>query len=1576
MGLKDVIGIKFGVAGGGSISGESGRIIKNQLLEIASQIKLKVSVDREHFKHQVALLKKEIDAKLGRVQVSFKTNAGSANGGASPTTIASSKSAEEKKKVVAAQKAIVGQVKQELKLRKELAKISEGKKAGYKAQLVKELGAHENIREALQEQIAIAKEKIKIDSVGLPLTENIVTASQEKLATIEKELGLRQLTKDQLLEIESITARTAAKEQDAIEDTEHRLKTKFMGVQAAAASLLNRYKDLIKHNQDATGWAEKLGDAINQTFDDKSLTDKNESLREFVQLVREADTNFNQLSVATDTFATKLRRVFERRVFITLSVLLVGTVVRAIRQVYNNVIELDTAMTNLRTVVRASDRAMQDFSRSAAQSARRLGVSIVEIIEATTAFARLGHNLKDAQMLAEQAIIYSRITGGNIADIADTINNAIRAFGVSTHDLERVLDQFVHVGNNFSISSDQIARAMQDSASVLAANGNTLQEALGLLGAANAALSNEGTASTAIRTIVARLAQDQSELRALGEDFNSVMSTARLDNRMIDFGVAIKDANGNLRSTFSILSDVSRVWDTLTDAQQNAISMMLAGERQQDAFFAIMGNWSEAEAIVASYTQGIGSMQRAQDEYINSVTGQLERLNATWQEFSDNLLNSAIIKNGVRFLQAIATALGYILSVADGMLVTIPLIAVALIALLTVLKKIKAAATFKVFIKGLKSVLAVIPAIIAKLNLMRLRIRANTAATKMNTKAMLLNIKAIKAKAAAQKAAAATNPLGWIMLAVAALMALVRIIRGFITTLSDLRERAEESRQAWQDIKSELAEVNSALEETTDRVRELYELSRQRQLSLVEQDELDRLKQSNAQLEYRRKILEAEERIAREQAQRDTANYVNASMRSSTVPTWARVMLGIGSLGMSEIAFAADDSHRHQQVAERALADWENATEGQREITRNLLNELRQHEEFLVYTVNATEQWQKDMNRAYKTFWALEDRFFLATGGNLGGMWDSLLSRDRFRDSTTALQNLANEGEVMADSLRNLYNTNAGTQRFIRYLEELGVFSWDCADAIAGLVVEVNKLFESQLFGVSRLDHLDIIDDTLSRFEALTRALEDIERVGVVSAQRLRDIVENYPELARYFESTDQGFRLSPEFEDMTIFDVMSRHATNSLQEYVDRIELAERQLKAVQAAQDGSTRQKEELARATQALTNAQENLNTATEVWAIHLRAQAIRQRTDELNEKRDALNDQLAAYRALIDIRRDLLRTYRREIEYQKELARRQRSVVDLQTQLRLARMDTSASGRARVRELESQLQTAQEDLDAFTLERAIEVLTAHLDNEFNEYQQLIESQVDRIVDEIANLAKELRIGTSQLIPEVTENLWKNELRTQLSAAQAQLNTAESNQQSARAAADKAQAWQSQTQGWYNDVSGWDRFWNTRHYRHNRDQLHAANVSQDAANQALTSANSDLSRAQAEVDRLMEKLREMGVYHTGGFVGGSATLRSSEEFAKLLKGEFVATPQMMHRFMGETLPGIAMGGGSAGIVFNAPVVELHCGSVTKESLPELKKMVDAASKQAVAEIKRTLGSSLERTGQKGAINKFSRK
>ena len=113
---------------------------------------------------------------------------------------------------------------------------------------------------------------------------------------------------------------------------------------------------------------------------------------------------------------------------------------------------------------------------------------------------------------------------------------------------------------------------------------------------------------------------------------------------------------------------------------------------------------------------------------------------------------------------------------------------------------------------------------------------------------------------------------------------------------------------------------------------------------------------------------------------------------------------------------------------------------------------------------------------------------------------------------------------------------------------------------------------------------------------------------------------------------------------------------------------------------------------------------------------------------------------------------------------------------------------------------------------------------------------------------------------------------------------------------------------------------------------------------------------------------KYRTMiAAYHSGGVVGG-AFLDNNEEFAKLMKGEFVSTPAMMKRFMNQTLPSMAAATREAN-EFNAPLITINCDNITSEAIPKLEEVVN----NAVDRIKKELDGGMSRNGYRQPVKKL---
>ena len=85
----------------------------------------------------------------------------------------------------------------------------------------------------------------------------------------------------------------------------------------------------------------------------------------------------------------------------------------------------------------------------------------------------------------------------NVGDSLESMDEAttalistMKAFGIEAQSAMEIVDKFNSVGNAFAISSGGVGEALQRSASALAVAGNTIDESVGLIVAANDVVQN------------------------------------------------------------------------------------------------------------------------------------------------------------------------------------------------------------------------------------------------------------------------------------------------------------------------------------------------------------------------------------------------------------------------------------------------------------------------------------------------------------------------------------------------------------------------------------------------------------------------------------------------------------------------------------------------------------------------------------------------------------------------------------------------------------------------------------------------------------------------------------------------------------------------------------------------------------------------------------------------------------------------------------------------------------------------------------------------------------------------------
>lgn len=339
---------------------------------------------------------------------------------------------------------------------------------------------------------------------------------------------------------------------------------------------------------------------------------------------------------------------------------------RAIRQMISASIELDDAMTQLQIVTKDTSATYEKFGDDIANTAKKIGASITDLLDSTTTYARLGYTLEDSSALAQYTAMLQAVGNIDVSEAQDAITSIVKAFDVNINDIESIMDKLVTTGNNFPISVSQIAEGMTNASSALSAAGNTFEQSVALLTAANTTVQNAAKASTGLRTISARIRNTKTELDELGEEMSEA-SYEDLVKQLTDFNVALTTANGEYRSTYDIMSDIAKQWDNMTSMEQAALATAMSGTRQQAVFYSIIEQFREASGAMDAMSHSAGELQKSYDIYMESTTAHINMLKTAFQKLGADTFNSDFLNQFIDLGTALIGILNGIVNVINAL---------------------------------------------------------------------------------------------------------------------------------------------------------------------------------------------------------------------------------------------------------------------------------------------------------------------------------------------------------------------------------------------------------------------------------------------------------------------------------------------------------------------------------------------------------------------------------------------------------------------------------------------------------------------------------------------------------------------------------------------------------------------------------------------------------------------------------------------------------------------------------------------------------------------------------------------
>ena len=375
--------------------------------------------------------------------------------------------------------------------------------------------------------------------------------------------------------------------------------------------------------------------------------------REFQEIKRQAEL----AGKATMTLGDKLKSKLGSLATYFSATMMISYAIQGVRAMYQNVLDVDTAMTELYRVTDLTGQQYNQLYDKMVAGAKEYGVALNNIIEATASWVRLGFDANTASQLAEVTAMYQHVTD---LDNDTAVKNLVTAYkgyqeellqvsdGDSTKAVTKIADAYDKLGNEFAVTAADVGESLRRSASSLEMAGNSFEEAAGMSTGIAEVTQNAEQAGTTLNVVSLRLRGMKGQLEEIGEEVDeNVESISKMQTHILNLTngkVNIFKDNGDFKSTYQIFKEISAIYDNLTDTSRADLLETVAGKQRSNAVAALISNWSNVEKAVEAASNAEGTAAAENEKYMQSMQGKLDSLNASLQALSNTVLSSDLIK--------------------------------------------------------------------------------------------------------------------------------------------------------------------------------------------------------------------------------------------------------------------------------------------------------------------------------------------------------------------------------------------------------------------------------------------------------------------------------------------------------------------------------------------------------------------------------------------------------------------------------------------------------------------------------------------------------------------------------------------------------------------------------------------------------------------------------------------------------------------------------------------------------------------------------------------------------------------
>ena len=181
----------------------------------------------------------------------------------------------------------------------------------------------------------------------------------------------------------------------------------------------------------------------------------------------------------------------------------------------NTIMSFQTANSQLKAILGATDEQMQGFKDTAEELGRKTVFTASQVTELQIALSKLGFSASDIHAMEEPVLHFAQATGASLDEAASTTGAALRMFGVAEKDYEEMAIKYTNAMASATMSSALDFRMIRDNLATFGpmahSIGLNIEDVLALFGKLKDSGVEASTAMTSLRNIFTKVAQGKIE---------------------------------------------------------------------------------------------------------------------------------------------------------------------------------------------------------------------------------------------------------------------------------------------------------------------------------------------------------------------------------------------------------------------------------------------------------------------------------------------------------------------------------------------------------------------------------------------------------------------------------------------------------------------------------------------------------------------------------------------------------------------------------------------------------------------------------------------------------------------------------------------------------------------------------------------------------------------------------------------------------------------------------------------------------------------------------------------------------